>query len=74
MCTGVLNKVNKKSVRLEFTHCTWIIVCNVCCSNMGYKIPWLIYSGNVMRGHFFLKLSTNADCVEHTLRGNDFIE
>lgn len=26
-----------------------------------------------MRGHFFLKLSTNADCVEHTLRGNDFI-
>lgn len=27
-----------------------------------------------MRGHLFLKLSINADCVEQTLRDNVFIE
>lgn len=34
----------------------------------------MIHSDVVMRGHFFLKLSINADGVKQTLRDNVFIE
>lgn len=34
----------------------------------------MIHSDVVIRGHFFLKLSINADGVKQTLRDNAFIE
>lgn len=37
MCIGVLNKVNKK-VYVWNLFIVFELQCNVCCSNMGYKI------------------------------------